>query len=309
MLIGVRAVSLNYRDLLIARASYGKSGKPVGLVPVSDGAGEVIAVGEKVTRFKLGDRVAGAFMPGWVDGDYTAEKRATSLGGGTADGMLREKIALPEHGVLHLPEHLSFEEGATLPCAGLTAWYALFEGADVKPGNTVLLLGTGGVSIFSLQFAKSAGARVIITSSSDEKLKRARTLGADETINYKTTPDWHHEVRRLTGGIGADHAVEVGGAGTLNKTMAALRYSGSLALMGALTGLVSEVDTGMLHGKNIRIQGTYVGSVAMFERMNRAISAIGLKPVIDRVFAFEQAVEAYDYLASGQHFGKVVIRI
>ncbi len=309
VLIRVRAASLNYRDIMVVNGAYGSKTEINPIAPLSDGAGEIVEVGSEVSRLKKGDRVVAAFMPGWIDGELTEEKQSTSLGGGNVSGMLSEFVALPASAVLKIPKHLSFEEAASLPCAGVTAWYALFEGAKVQPGMTILLLGTGGVSMFALQFAKLAGAKVIITSSSDEKLKRARELGADETINYKTYPNWSEKVRELTNGRGVDHAVEVGGPGTLNQTLKAIRYAGSVSLMGVLTGFSDKVDTATILSKNIRVQGTYVGSVAMFERMNAALETSGLKPVVDRVFTFSQALEAYDYLQSGNHFGKVVIKL
>lgn len=247
-------------------------------------------------------------MPTWLDGQLTAEHQAGSLGG-DVDGMLAEKVLLPASGVVHVPEHLDFAEAATLPCAAVTAWYALFVGASVAPGDTVLLLGTGGVSIFALQFAKLAAARVIITSSDDEKLARAKQLGADHGINYRTYPEWHEQVLKLTDGRGADHAVEVGGPGTLNRTLQSVRFSGSVSLMGVLTGLADKVDTGAILHRNIRLQGTYVGSVAMFRAMNRAIEQHRLSLVIDRRFAFEEAPQALEYLRDGRHFGKVVVTI
>lgn len=306
--ISVKACSLNYRDILVISGTYAVGDKVTGVIPLSDGAGIVSAVGEGVTRFKVGDRVAAAFMPGWLDGPLTAELQAGSLGG-AIDGMLAEKVVLPASGVVAIPDHLSFEEAATLPCAGVTAWYAQFVGGNVGPGDTVLLLGTGGVSIFALQFAKMAGARVIITSSSDEKLARAKELGADHVINYRTNPEWQEEVLALTGGRGADHAVEVGGPGTLNKTLEAVRFGGSISLMGVLTGLADAVATGLILHKNIKIQGTYVGSVAMFEAMNRAIAQNRITPVIDKAFQFDDAVKALRMLKAGEHFGKIVITI
>lgn len=306
--IAVKACSLNYRDILVVSGTYAVGRKTTGVVPLSDGAGIVSAVGDGVTRFKVGDRVAGAFMPEWLDGPLTAELQAGSLGG-AVDGMLAEQVVLPASGAVAIPDHLSFEEAATLPCAGVTAWYAQFVGANVGPGDTVLLLGTGGVSIFALQFAKIAGARVIITSSDDAKLERARELGADHVINYRRQPDWHSEVLALTGGRGADHAVEVGGPGTLNKTLEAVRFGGSISLMGVLTGLEDPVATGLILHKNIKIQGTYVGSVAMFEAMNRAIDLHKLTPVVDRVFPFSQAIDALKLLKAGGHFGKIVIKL
>ncbi|MEM1307062.1 MAG: NAD(P)-dependent alcohol dehydrogenase [Pseudomonadota bacterium] len=305
VLIDVKACSVNYRDLITIKGGLGRE-KPLGGVPLSDGAGVVAAVGAQVTTFKVGDRVVPAFMPWHIDGPLTPEKQAGSLGG-AVDGMLQRQIALPASGVLPIPDHLRFEEAATLPCAGVTAWYAHFVGGAVKPGDTVLLLGTGGVSIFALQFAKLAGARVIITSSSDEKLERARALGADETINYRAKPDWHERVVELTDGAGADHAVDVGGPGTLNLTLKAVRYAGTISLMGVLTGVSDPINTVDILSKNIRIQGVYVGSVAVMRDMMRAISAASLTPVVDRVFSFDDAIEALRFQESGNHFGKVVI--
>lgn len=306
VVIDVKACSLNYRDVLIAKGTYPALGRTTGVVPLSDGAGIVSAVGDKVTGFAVGDRVAGAFMPDFVAGTLTPELQAGSLGG-AVDGMLTEKAVLPAHGVVRIPDHLSFAEAATLPCAGVTAWYANFVGGDVQPGDTVLLLGTGGVSVFSLQFAKLAGANVIITSSSDEKLQRAKDLGADHTINYRSNEDWQNEVLELTGGIGADHAVEVGGPGTINRTLEAVRYGGSISLMGVLTGMADAVATGLILSKNIKIQGTYVGSVETFRHMNKAIDHHKMKPIVGKSFGFDEAVKALEFLESGQHFGKVVI--
>jgi NADPH:quinone reductase-like Zn-dependent oxidoreductase len=306
VVIDVKACSLNYRDVLTIRGTYSGADKKTGVVPLSDGAGTVSAVGAGVTGLKMGDRVAGAFMPTWIDGPLTADKQRGSLGG-EVDGMLAERVVLPATGVVKLPEHLSFAEAATLPCAGVTAWYGQFIGGQVRPGRTVLLLGTGGVSIFALQFAKLAGAEVIITSSDDAKLERASQLGADHLINYRASPEWQHEVLALTNGTGADHAVEVGGPGTLNRTLAAVRFGGSISLMGTLTGLTDNIATSLILLKNIRVQGTYVGSVAMFEDMNRAIALHRVRPVIDRTFAFAEATEALRHLESGRHFGKVVI--
>lgn len=308
VVIDVRACSLNYRDLLVVKGSSASSGRASGIVPLSDGAGVVSAVGEGVASLSVGDKVAGAFMPDFTAGVLTPELQAGSLGG-VVDGMLAEQVVLPAHGVVKVPEHLSFEEAATLPCAGVTAWYAQFVGANLRPGQTVLLLGTGGVSIFALQFAKLAGARVIITSSDDAKLSRASALGADEVVNYRQTEDWQAKVKELTGGIGADHAVEVGGPGTLNKTLEAVRHGGSISLMGVLTGMADQVATGLILSKNIKIQGTYVGSVAHFREMNAAIALHGLKPVVGKVFAFEEAPAALAYLESGSHFGKVVVSL
>ncbi|MBX2855049.1 MAG: NAD(P)-dependent alcohol dehydrogenase [Rhodobacteraceae bacterium] len=307
--IDVKACSLNFRDLNTIKGYGGAAAKPIGRVPLSDGAGVVSAAGGGVEGVKVGDRVAPAFMPGHLDGPLTPEKQAGSLGGAGADGMLAEQVVMPATGVVKMPAHLSFEEAATLPCAAVTAWYALFVGAQTKPGDTVLLLGTGGVSIFALQFAKLAGARVILTSSSDDKLARAKTLGADHVVNYRTTPDWDQAVLDLTGGAGADVAVEVCGPGTLNKTLQAVRFSGSISLMGVLTGLADQVDTMSILRKNIKIQGTYVGSVAVMRDMLRAIDINQLRPVVDKVFPFEDAPAALRFQESGAHFGKVVVKM
>lgn len=306
--VDVKACSLNFRDTLVIGGTYSGTAKKLGVVPLSDGAGVVSAIGEGVSGVAVGDRVASAFMPTWVDGPLTPAHQAGSLGG-DVDGLLAEQVVLPATGVVHLPDALSFIEAATLPCAAVTAWYALFEGATVRPGDTVLLLGTGGVSIFALQLAKLAGARVILTSSSDEKLAKAQSLGADHVINYNTTPEWQSAVLDLTGGVGADHAVEVGGPGTLNKTLDAVRFGGSISLMGVLTGLADNVATGAILHRNIKIQGTYVGSVSMFRSLNKAIELHGLKPVVDKVFPFGEAIGALRHLESGKHFGKIVVEV
>lgn len=301
----MRAASLNYRDLLVATGRYGKTEVRPGLVPLSDGAGEVAAVGPDVTRVKEGDRVAGIFMQGWIAGPPDESYRATALGG-SIDGVLAEYVLFEEEGLVHLPEHLSFEEGACLPCAGVTAWNALTALRPVGPEQTVLLLGTGGVSIFALQFAHAAGARVIVTSSSDEKLARAKELGAAEGVNYRTHPDWEKEVWALTGKRGVDHVVEVGGAGTLPKSIAATRVGGAVHLIGVLTG--GQIDPLPVMQKAIDLRGVFVGSREMFEAMNRAVAFHRIQPVIDRVFPFEEAQAAYRHLESQAHLGKVVIR-
>ena len=268
------------------------------IIPISDGAGEVHATGAGVTRFKPGDQVVASFMPDWVDGPADEEKARSALGGGGV-GLLAEQAVLPEHGLVPIPRHLSIEEAATLPCAAVTAWNALVERGGVKPGDTVLVQGTGGVSLFALQFARLAGARVIATSSSDQKLARARELGAADGINYKTTPDWDKRARELTAGRGVDQIIEVGGAGTLPRSMRAVRSGGYIALIGVLSGGSGEVNPMPIVMKSIRVQGIFVGSRAMFEAMNRAIEASQLRPVVDRVFDFEQAPQALKYLESG----------
>ena len=308
VLIKMRAASLNYRDLMIAKGTYGGGGQtPAPIVPLSDGVGEIVAHGEHVTRVATGDRVAESFFPHWIDGAVTRDKTKIALGGGTTDGMLAEYVVLDEHSVVPVPEHLTDHEAATLPCAAVTAWNALFVSGHLKAGDTVLVQGTGGVSLFALQFAKFAGARVIITSSSNEKLERARAQGADESINYKTKPDWDTQAYELTGGVGVDHVVEVGGAGTFTKSLRAVRPGGQVSVIGVLTGGAGEINTGLILQKSIHVQGIYVGSREMFEAMNRAITQTGLRPVVDKVFPFSDAQAAYAYLESARHFGKIVI--
>ena len=304
--VRVRATSLNYRDLVVKNNLAGRPAE--GLVPVSDGAGEVEAVGPGVTRWTPGDRVAGIFFQGWVDGPFDMAYHKTDLGG-TVPGMLAEQVVLGEHGLVRVPEHLGFEEAATLPCAAVTVWQALVRRGGLRAGQTVLALGTGGVSIFALQFATALGARVIITSSSDEKLARARELGAADTVNYRTTPDWDKEVLRLTGGAGVDHVVEVGGPGTLGRSLNSVRPGGHVALIGVLSGFgPSDASLFPLVARNVQMNGVYVGSRRDFEEMNRFLELRQLRPVIDRTFALADAPAAYDHLQSGAHFGKVVVR-
>src|SRR5262249_10355177 len=278
----VRAVSLNYRDLNIAR---GAKKRKAPVVPASDGAGEVIEVGAAVTRYKLGDRVAAAFFPLWHSGGMSEHVHSRALGG-SHDGMLAEEVVLPETAWVRMPARLSFEAAATLPCAGVTAYHALFEGAKLRPGDTVLVQGTGGVSIFGLQLAKAAGARVIVTSSSAAKRERALTMGADHVIDYKAEPKWGDVARAWTGGRGADIVIEVGGPGTFDQSVAALCYGGTMSLLGVLTGTRGEVNTYGIFHKGLRIAGVYVGSVAMFEDLVRALEATRIDPIIDRVFSF-----------------------
>lgn len=307
VLVRIRAVSLNYRDLVVVKGTY-----PVGLqppfVPVSDGAGEVVAVGEGVSRVAVGDRVVGQYLQDWIAGELTEEWRRSSLGG-PRQGLLRELALLPEHGLVHIPEHLSFVEAATLPIAALTAWSALFTHGHLQPGETVVLQGTGGVSLFGLQLAKLAGARTIVTSSSDEKRERAEALGADITLNYRTTPEWGAEVLRLTEGRGADHVLEVGGARTLEQSLRAIRYGGHVWLIGFLSGTTTELNLVAAMQRRARLNGIAVGSRTEFEAMNRAITQSGLRPVVDRVFPVEQVQDAFRYLELGAHFGKVAIAV
>lgn len=306
VLIKLRSLSLNYRDLMVVKGLYNPK-LPLPLIPFSDGVGEVVAVGEGVTRVKSGDRVAGIFFQKWLAGELTAEKAESALGG-AIEGMLAEYVVLHEDGVVRVPEHLTDEEAASLPCAAVTAWNALFTSGGLKAGDTVLIQGTGGVSIFALQFALLAGARVIATSSSDEKLERVLQLGASDGINYKQTPDWSKKVRELTAGDGVDYVVEVGGAGTLSESLRAVRYGGQISLIGVLTGGSAEINTASILMKNVKVQGIYVGSREMFEAMNCAIALHKLHPVCDRVFPFHEAPEALKYMETGSHFGKICIR-
>jgi NADPH:quinone reductase-like Zn-dependent oxidoreductase len=307
VLVRVRAVSLNYRDILLVTGRYGFSTPTPDLIPVSDGAGEVVAVGEGVTRFAVGDRVTGIFSQSWQGGDQVADDWNTTLGGGV-DGMLAEYVVLDQSGVLKLPDHLSFEEAATLPVAAVTAWNALYGLKPLRPGQTVLTLGTGGVSIFAIQLAHAAGARVIATSSSDEKLERARALGADETINYRSTPEWQDEVRRLTNGRGVDHVIEVGGVGTLGRSITSTRPGGVVSLIGMLAA-GEPINPLSILGTGAIVRGVMVGSRATFMQLNEALALHKIKPVIDRVFGFDEANAAMQYLSQGAHVGKVVVRI
>ena len=297
--VRVRALSLNFRDTLVVKGLYNPK-LPRPMRPLSDCAGEVVACGEGVSRVKPGDRVAGIFMQGWIEGPLTDAKARTAMGG-AIQGVAAQSVVLHGDGVVRIPDHLSFEEAATLPCAAVTAWQALITQGNLAPGQRVLLLGTGGVSIFALQFARMAGARAIITSSSDEKLERANALGAAETINYRTTPDWDKAAR------GVDHVVEVGGAGTLERSLRAVRHGGTVSIIGALTG--GTVNPTPILMKGIRAQGIFVGSREMFEAMNAAIAQHQMKPVVDRTFGFNELPDALRYMESGAHFGKIVITV
>ena len=290
VLIRVHAVSLNFRDLLMVKGHYNPK-LALPRIPCSDGAGEIAAIGAEVHQWKVGDRVAGIFMQNWLDGRPTSQKEVGALGG-DIDGMLAEYVALPAESVVAIPEHLTYEEAATLPCAGVTAWNAITTAGKVRPGQTVLIQGTGGVSIFALQFAKLAGARVIGTSSSDEKLARARSLGLDAGLNYTTSPDWAPWVLEQTGGEGADLVVEVGGAGTLPQSLKAVRVGGTVAQIGVLAGIEEKLLIAPILHKQINIQGIYVGSRQNFVEMNTAITHSGLTPVIDKIYGFSDMREA-----------------
>ncbi len=305
VLVAMKAASLNYRDHMILDGHYsGMDATPI--VPLSDGAGEVIAIGANVSRFKVGDRVAGIFLQSFMGGTVTDADIGSALGG-AIDGVLAEQCLFAEQGLVAIPDHLSFEEAATLPCAGVTAWNALFGARCLVAGQTVLTLGTGGVSIFAIQFALAVGARVIATSSSDTKLARVRAMGVSDIINYAAVPEWGAEVRRLTGGRGVDTVVEVGGPGTLARSIEATARDGIVQLIGVLS--FAQIDPMPILTGGVTVRGFMVGSRAMFEAMNQAISQHRIVPVIDRVFAFEEAADAFAHLQSAAHFGKVVIRI
>ena len=306
--VRVRAVSLNRRDLMMVEGRYGRGGTQPNSVPLSDGAGEVVAVGAAVTRFKVGDRVAGIFFEDWLDGAPTAQSLATARGG-NAGGMLSEIVVTDADGLVFIPAHLTYEEAATLPCAGVTAWVGLFKRGGLEAGDFVLLEGTGGVSVFGLQLAVAAGAKPIITSSSDAKLARARSLGAFGTVNYRSNPEWQNEVRGLTGGAGVDQVLEVGGQDTLPRALQALGFGGHIAIIGGLSGFASDVPVGTLMGLNATASGIYVGSRADFEALNAFLSEHRIKPVVDKVFELDEAPAAFAAMDSGDFFGKVVIRL
>ena len=305
VIVRFHAASLNYRDVLFAKGIYNPRAR-FPAVPLSDGAGEVVAVGDGVTRWKVGDRACTVYYPAWLEGANAPGEGRRSPGDRELDGVLREYGALHEDALVSAPEHLSYEEAATLPCAAVTAWNALVRVGNLKAGDTVLTLGTGGVSVFAVQFARMHGARVIATSGSDEKLARVREIGADETVNYRKRPDWDEEVLRLTDGAGADHVIEVGGAGTLPRSVNAARVGGVVSLIGVLAA-GGGFDPLRVLTKSLRLQGVVVGSRAMFEEMNRAVTANRLRPVVGQTFAFGEAREALKYMEGGSHFGKIVI--
>lgn len=307
VLVRMRAVSLNYRDLLMVGGVYSRGPAMAGTItPFSDGCGVVEAVGEGVTRVKPGDRVSTLFFQNWTSGRATVEKLTSALGS-PIPGAGAELQVFSQEGVSKVPDFLTDEEVATLPCAGLTAWRGLFEDARLEPGDTVVLQGTGGVSIFGLQFAHAAGLRTIITSSSDAKLERARLLGADHLVNYRATPEWSRPVREATGGVGADFIMEVGGAGTIQQSLRAVRIGGHIAIIGVVAGAGEGVNPGVLIGNNAKLQGLSVGSREMFEAMCRAIALHGIRPVVDKVFPFTEVREAFRAMQAGEHFGKIVL--
>ncbi len=305
--VELRAASLNYRDLMTVMGTY----NPRMVLPRvigSDAAGVVTAVGEQVTRFKVGDRVTSLFFQDWEDGEIRPETGASALGG-SIDGVFCTVRNFGERGIIHVPEFLTDAEAATLPCAAVTAWNGLVEKGKLRAGESVLILGTGGVSMFGLQIAKAHGARVILTSSSDEKLARGKATGADEMINYRTTPDWDKEVLRLTGKRGVDHVVEVGGAGTLPKSLKAVRAGGHVYLIGVLSEPGAGVDVLPVLAKSIYLDGVYVGSRGMYERLVAGMRVAGIKPVVDRVYPFAEAGAALQEMQNGGHFGKIVLEM
>ncbi len=304
VLIRVAAASLNYRDLLTLQDV---NSTREGLIPLSDAAGTVVAVGSAVTRWKEGDRVSANFFPDWSGGTFSTSNLSSALGGSRTDGVLSEFITANEASLVEVPAHLSFAEGATLPCAGVTAWHALFERGAVKAEETVLVQGTGGVALFGLQLATAHGARVIVTSSSDEKLERARALSAWKTINYRKQPDWDKAALDLTDGKGVDHTLELGGPDTYNRSIAAIATGGRIAQIGVLSGFNSRPDIVPLQFKNASINGICVGSVAHFERLNRFLARHQIHPIIDQHFSFENTPAAYEHMKSAAHFGKLVI--
>ncbi len=307
VLVRLEAASLNYRDLLTVEGKYNPKQK-LPLIPCSDGAGEVVETGEGVTCVHSGDRVCVAFAPKWIAGPPTREKLRATLGG-PLDGTLAELAVFDQEGLVKIPEHLSYEEAATLPCSAVTAWSALVTEGGVTAGDTVLVQGTGGVSIFALQIAKLLGARVIATSSRDEKLERVREMGAAETINYREVPEWGVRAKELTGGAGVDHVVEVGGAGTLQQSLRAVRFGGTISLIGNLAGTKTELLLTQIFMQRLRVNGILVGHREGFEAMNRAMALHGVRPVIDRIFPFAEARAAFDHMAAGEHFGKICVRI
>lgn len=307
VLVRMRAVSLNYRDLLMVNGVYGRGPAVSGpITPFSDGCGVVEALGDGVTRFRVGERVATLFFQGWISGPPTLEKAMTALGF-PIPGAGSELQTFSEHGLSKVPDFLTDQEVATLPCAALTAWRALFEDARLQPGDTVVLQGTGGVSILGLQFAHAAGLRTLITSSSDEKLERARSLGADATVNYKAEPEWSKPARAFSGGRGVDFIMEVGGGGTIDQSVKAVRIGGHIAIIGVVAGAGSGFNPAALIGNAAKMQGVFVGSRDMFEAMCRAIDQHRIRPVVDKVFPWSEARAAFEAMRGGEHFGKIVL--
>ncbi len=306
VLIKMKSSSLNFRDLLVPERGYGRATGNLPLIPVSDGVGEVVEVGEGVTRVATGDRVCPTFFQSWISGEPNQERFSRSLGG-PLDGTMAEYMCLSEEGVSKAPGHLTDIEAATLPCAGLTAWSALCTCSTIKAGAKILIQGSGGVALFGLAFAKMAGAHVTVISSNDEKIERLKNLGADATINYTETPDWHKASREITEGRGYDHILELGGELTLPKSLACIKTGGTLSMIGVLSGVGMKASLGYVVTRQVRLQGVTVGHRDGFEAMTRAMELHKIKPIIDKEFAFDDLKEALDYLKSGGHFGKICI--
>lgn len=307
LLLAVKAVSLNYRDLMMVEGRYDPK-QPLPLVPCSDAAAEVLAAGDGVEGFAAGDRVCPIFAQSWISGEPTRQRLRSTLGG-PRDGTLAERIVVPASAVVRIPDYLSDTEAACLPCAAVTAWSALITHGGVRPGDTVLILGTGGVALFALKIAQLAGARAVVTSSSDDKLARVSELGAWRTVNYRSEPQWGRQVRRLTGGAGVDLVVEVGGAETLAQSLRAVRMGGTIAMIGVLSGAEASLSVVPILMQQVRVQGILVGDREGFETMARAFAEHRVRPVVDRVFPFSEARRAFDHLASGRHMGKIVIAV
>lgn len=307
VLLRMKAASINYRDLVVPLRGYGSFTGTLPLVPISDGVGEVMEIGAGVTRVARGDRSCPMFMQKWIAGEPDLTRIAATLGG-PMDGVMQEYMVVNEEGLAKAPEYLTDVEAATLPCAALTAWSALVTEGNVKAGDRVLVQGTGGVSLFGLQFAKLLGAKVVVISSSDDKLKRAAALGADEGLNYTNVPEWAKEVKKMTGGNGVDHIVEVGGEKTLPQSLRAIRPGGTISMIGVLSGANMGVSLGLIVTRKVRLQGITVGHRDSFEAMAQAMAQHQVKPVVDRVFVFEELKEAMAYLRQGAHFGKICIR-
>jgi NADPH:quinone reductase-like Zn-dependent oxidoreductase len=306
VLIEMKSVSLNYRDILVVNGVWKP---PVGRIPTSDGVGVVLDVGSEVKDLKVGDRVVGLFFPNWVSGKPDHDKLQGSPGGMHRDGMLQEKMVLEEKEVIKVPSYLSDQEASSLPCAALAAWHALMEHDPIREGETILIQGTGSVSLFTLQFALLQGANPIVISASDEKLERVRNLGVKHTFNYKENLHWEKSVVKLTSGRGVDRIVEVVGGNNLNKSIEMVAMAGTISVVGLLGGFIGEIDTGNIMEKNIRLQGVLVGSREMFVRMNETLESRKLHPVIDCSFPFEEAIEAFNHQEKGNHFGKVCISV
>lgn len=308
VLVKIHAVSLNYRDLLVTEG-VGQWKPKENRIPVSDGAGEVIKVGGAVRKFEIGDRVTTLLSPNWVSGRLAPEKLIGTLGGSARDGILAEYVALPANALAKFPDYLSYEEAATLPIAALTAWNAVVEQSTLKLGDSILIIGTGGVSVFSLQFAKLAGYQIIITSSSDEKLKEAKALGAHHTVNYKKNTDWVEEVMNITHGKGVDQVIDIVGGDHINESLKCLKSEGTISMIGVISGVFGSIETGKIMSKAAKIQGVETGSTEMYERMLQAMDVHKLKPVINKIFPFSETLDAFSFLKNGNHMGKICIRL